>query len=147
MPCFSALPGQQLRRSMLEDARQEPGAGYDGQPQLLQQLDLVELEPMLGHLPVSHAIELYRGKGDFPVRRRETLELTAVGAAECHPGRDRILTAPDLLDREAKVGKRPDKDVEDELNPGIGVQGAGRSGLALVDPRWSAQSLQPAGAG
>ena len=36
---------------MTEDARQEPGTGYDGQPQLLEQFDLVELEPMLRHLP------------------------------------------------------------------------------------------------
>jgi hypothetical protein len=78
---------------MTEDSRQQPGAGYDGQAQLLEQLALVELEPMLRHLAVNHAIELDRCKGHLPVRRRETLELTAVGASEGDPGRDRVVTA------------------------------------------------------
>ena len=68
---------------------------------------------MLRHLPVNCAIELYRGKGDFPVRRWETLELTTVRVAESHPGCERIVTAPDLLDREPKVAKRSDKAVEE----------------------------------
>ncbi|MCD6015532.1 MAG: hypothetical protein K0R88_1616 [Solirubrobacterales bacterium] len=133
---------------MTKDARQEPGAGDDGQAQLLEQFALVELEPMLRHIAVHHAIELYRCKNHLPVRRREALELTAVGASEGHPGRDRVVTAPDLLDREPKVGKRPDKDIEDELHPGICVQGVGHTrGMghiarsARVGPSCSSRSL------
>ena len=88
---------------MTQNARQQPGAGYDGEAQLLEQLALVELEPMLRHLGVHHAIELDRCKGDFPVRRRETLKFAAVGASEGDPGRDRIVTDADRLDREPKL--------------------------------------------
>jgi hypothetical protein len=42
-----------------------------------------------------------------------------VGAPEGDPGRDRVVTASDLLDREPKVGKGPGKDLEAELLPGI----------------------------
>src|SRR4051794_8607225 len=104
---------------MTQNARQQPGAGYDGEAQLLEQLALVELEPMLRHLAVHHAIEFDRCKAHFPVRWRETLEFAVVGASEGDPGRDRIVTDPDRLDREPKVGKRPGKDVEDEIRPGI----------------------------
>ena len=71
------------------------------------------------NLAVHHAIDLDRCEGHLPVRRWETLELTMVGASEGDPGRDGVVTAPDLLDREPKIGKAPGKTLEDELLPGI----------------------------
>ena len=67
---------------MGQDARQQSGAGYDDQTQLLKKREGVHLEPVLRDSAVDEAIELEAGERDFPEGLGEPLELARVGAGE-----------------------------------------------------------------
>jgi hypothetical protein len=62
---------------MGQDARQQPRAGNDNQTQLLKKREGVHLEPVLRDSAVDETVELEAGERDFPVGRREPLELAS----------------------------------------------------------------------
>jgi hypothetical protein len=99
---------------MGQHSRQQPRPGHDDETQLLQEREGVHLEPVLGDSGVDETVELEAGERDFPVGRREPLELARVGAFEADPLCDKVAFAHRVLHRELKVregldeaGKKP----------------------------------------
>ena len=70
---------------MGQDARQQPRTGHDEQTELLKKRERVHLKPVLGDSAVDETVQLEAGERDFPVSRREPLELARVGPREVDP--------------------------------------------------------------
>ena len=65
---------------MRQDARQQPRAWHDDQPQLSKKGEGVQLEPVLHNPPFDEAVELEPGERDLASGWWKPLELARVGA-------------------------------------------------------------------
>ena len=109
---------------MRDDAGQQPRAGNDYETQLLKKREGVHLEPVLRDSAVDETVELKAGEGDFPVGRREPLELARVGAFEMDSLCDKVAFGHRVLHREPKVRERLDEAAE-KPGPCLRVQRCG----------------------
>ena len=85
--------------------RQQPRAGQDPKTQLLEEGDSVELEPVLGDLPVHHAVDLDAGEVHLAVGRRKAPKVPGVRAGEQDALRDHVLVGRGALDLHAQIGE------------------------------------------
>jgi hypothetical protein len=99
---------------MGQDSRQQPRAGHDDETQPLKKREGVHLEPVLRDSAVDETVELEAGERDFPLGRREPLELARVGAFEtdplCHEvafGHRVLHCQPKVRESVDEAGKKP----------------------------------------
>ena len=102
-------------------ARQQPRAWHDGHTQLLKQRERVQLEPVLHDSALDETVELEAGERDFPVGRREPLEVAGVRAFEVDHLRHKVAFARALHHREPKVRETCDE-ARKKFGPCLGVQ-------------------------
>jgi hypothetical protein len=113
---------------MSHESWEQSRAWQDAQAQLLEECDLVQLEPVLGNLSVDHAIDLDAGEVDLPVGRRDALENAGMSAGEQDALRDHLRVGRSGFHLELEIREALEEDGE-ELGPSIGVQ---RDGVDAV---------------
>src|SRR5205814_9451768 len=99
--------------------------------QLLEERHRVQLEPMLGDLPVDHPVDLQTGKADLPVGWWEAAEGAGMCAGEHDALRDHPLVGRGVQHLEVEVGEAFEEAAE-ELKPGVAVERCGLDAVGRV---------------
>ena len=107
------------------------GPGTTCRPELLEQRDRVQLEPVLGDPAVDHPVDLQAGEPDLAAGRREAAEGAGVRAGEQDALRDHPLVGRRVQHLEVEVREALHEDTE-ELDPGVAVERGGLDAVGRV---------------